>query len=169
MKKSLVILAVLALGLLFTQSVFAQVTNSGDQDLTMTVSSIALLSVPAGPIALNITTGTPGQDALTPVTQTSTYSWVHNYSGGRKMTAQLTTALPTGYSLTVTTTPGATKGTGVTNKSLTNGSVQDVVTAMPAGFDAAAGISYTFGANASAAALAAGESANTVTYTIVAP
>ncbi len=165
MKKSLVVLAVLALAFLFTQNVFAQ----SAQGVTLTVNSIALLSVPAGPIALTITTGTPGVDALTPVSANSSYSWTHNYSGGRKITAILTTALPTGYDLTLTTTPAATKGTGVTTQTLADGVAHDVVTALPKGFDATAGLSYTFSANASAAALSGAQSGNTVTYTIVAP
>lgn len=164
MKKSLVILAVLALGFVFTQSVFA-----GDQTVNMSVSSIALLDVPAGPITLNITTGTPGVDALTAVSAASTFSWVHNYTAGRKITAQLKTALPAGYLLTVTTTPHATKGTGVTDQSLVDAAAHDVVTALPKGFDLNGGISYTFGANASADELSAAEAGNTVTYTIVAP
>lgn len=165
MKKTSVILAILALGLIFTQDVFAQ----SAQGVTLTVNQIALLSVPAGPISLNITTGTPGQDALTPVNGTSTYSWTHNHALNAKITAKLTTALPTGYSLTVTTTPNASKGTGVTDQTLADGAVHDVVTALTKGFDLNAGISYTFGANASADALTAGQSGNTVTYTIVAP
>ena len=164
MKKSLVVLAVLALAFLFTQNVFAQ-----SQGVTLTVNSIALLSVPAGPIALTITTGTPGVDALTPVTAASTYSWTHNYAGGRKISAVLTTALPAGYDLALTTSPAATKGTGVTAQTIADGVAHDVVTALPKGFDLSAGLSYTFSANASAVALSGAQSANTVTYTIVAP
>ncbi len=165
MKKSLVILAVLVFGFVFRQSAFAQ----SAQGVTLTVNQIALLAVPAGPIALTITTGTPGQDALTPVNGTSTYSWTHNHALNAKITAKLATALPTGYSLTVTTTPNASKGTGVTNQTLADGAAHDVVTALTKGFDLNGGISYTFGANASADALTAGQSGNTVTYTIVAP
>ncbi len=103
------------------------------------------------------------------MTAASSYSWTHNYAAGRKITARLTTALPTGYSLTLTTTPAATKGTGVTNQTLADAVAHDVVTSMPAGFDLNAGLSYTFGANASAAALSGAQSGNTVTYTITAP
>lgn len=168
MKKSLVVLAVLVLGLLFTQIASAQDGNHA-QGVTLARNQIALLDVPAGPIALTITTGTPGVDQLTPVSAGSTYSWVHSYSGDRKITAQLTTALPVGYTLTLTTTPGALKGSGVTDQTIADAAAHDVVTAIPKGFDLDAGLSYTFGALASAADLTGAQSSNTVTYTIVAP
>jgi hypothetical protein len=165
MKKVLVVLTVLVLGLLLTQVASAQ----SPQGVTLTVNQIALLSVPAGPIALTITTGTPGVDQLTPVSAASTYSWTHNHAAAAKITAKLSTALPVGYTLTLTTTPNTGKGTGVTNQTIADAVAKDVVTAMSRGFDLTAGLSYTFGALASAADLTAGQSSNTVTYTIVAP
>jgi hypothetical protein len=165
MKKSFMVLVVLVLGLLFTQIASAQSL----QGVTLTVNQIALLTVPPGPIALTITTGTAGVDQLTPVSAGSTYSWTHNHAAGRKITAKLTTALPLGYTLTLTTTPNSGKGTGVTNQTIADAVAKDVVTSMARGFDMTAGLSYTFGALASATDLSPAQSNNTVTYTIVAP
>ncbi len=164
MKKALVALMIMGLMVLMTQMVSAQAQT---QTVNLAVNAISLLSVPAGPVDLTITTGTAGDINLTSVTAGSTYSWTHNSSTAKKITGQLTTALPaSGYSLTVTLSPTAGKGSPVANADLTNGSTVDLVTAIARGADALRTITYTFGATADAASLTAGQSANSVVYTL---
>ncbi len=163
MKKSLVVLVVLALSLMFTQSVFAQ---ADDQTVTFVVSAVTKLAVSGDPGVLNITAGTAGTDALTPVSDaTTTYSITHNSNSALKITGQITANgdMPAGTALKVALV-GASGGTGQGSQTLTSGSPVDLVTGIAKGADAAKLITYTLEANASAGTIAS--TTRTVTLTL---
>ena len=161
MKKSLVILAVLVLSLVFTQSVFTQTDN---QTVTFAVDPVSKLSVSGNPGALTITTGTAGTDALTPVSVGgTTYSITHNSISDLKITGQIKASegdMPTGTTLKVNLV-GASGGKSTGAQILTSGSPVDLVTGIAMGADAGKSITYTLEANASAGVI------NSATRTVI--
>jgi hypothetical protein len=161
MKKSTLFLSIFAISITLIQFVNAQTTAA--QTVSISVGSVYKMAVSGSPAAMNITTGTAGTDALTPVTDNSTtYSITQNNGNTIKITAGLSTALSAGYTLKLTM--ASTKGTsaGAVNLSTTAASV---VTAIANGADAAQMITYSFAANASAGTLTSTNETVTLTLT----
>ncbi len=164
MKKLMILLTVCAISMMFVESVLAQATQT--QNVTVAVGNVSLISVTGSPAAMNITTGTAGTDALTPVTDNSTkYSITHNAASNLKITAQLNSALTAGYTLSVNLVSGAGKGTSSGTVDISDGTAKSVVTAINKGADASEVITYTFAANASAGALTSTAKGVTLTLT----
>jgi hypothetical protein len=164
MKRSLVILTVLVLSLMFTQSVFAQAT--ANQALTIAVSTVYKITATATVPNLTISDGTAGVDALTSAIDASTqYSITQNYGNTVKLTGYLSSAMPAGYTLSVNlaSTKGHTEGT-VDVSNATSASAVNLVTAINRGADANQTITYTFATTASAGTLSS--TGRTVTLTL---
>ena len=158
------VLVAIVLTLVLVGMVSAQ-SNVATQSVTLGVSGIHKLSLGAAPASMVISDiTTPGGDDLNTATANSTYSFTQNTSNTNKITASLSPTLAAGYKLQIKLTPGAGKGTGGTFKDIST-TTQDVVTAIPFGFDLNAPIDYTFDAKASAGALTS--ASYTVTLTIV--
>lgn len=158
------VLSAVAFGLVLVQTASSQ-TNVATQSLTLEVQGVHKLTLGAAPAAMVISDiTTPGGDDLNQALGSSTYSFTQNTSNANKITASLSPALTAGYKLQIKLTPSAGKGTGGFFKDI-SASSQDVVTAIPYGFDLNAPINYTFDAKASAGALAS--ASYTVTLTIV--
>jgi hypothetical protein len=166
MKKSLSLLTVLALCAMCAGSSFAQTTET--QTVNLSVASVQKLVVTGGTITLAISSGVAGTDALTSVSDaSSTYSITHNSLSPLKITANLDAALTAGFSLGITLSPTALKGTSpgmVDISATTPATAVAVVTNIPKGADAARTITYTFSANASAGVMTT--TAKTVTLTL---
>jgi len=165
MKKSIAILAVAILSLVFVQSSFAQAT--ANQTVSLAVSAVYKIAVSGNPGAMTVTTGTAGTDALTSVSDASTqYSITQNVAGTVKITANLDAAMAAGYTLQMGL--ASTKGTsaGLVDISATSpGSAVNVVSNIALGADANQTISYDFSANASAGTLASTNKVVTLTLT----
>jgi hypothetical protein len=162
MKKSIVILALAVLSFAFAQNAMAQ-TATANQSVSLTVNAVYKISTSGNPGALTIDNGTAGTDALTSVSDaTTTYSMTQNSSTPAKITAGLSSGLTAGYSLTIAL--ASTKGSSAGAVDISSGVAKDVVTAMAKGADAGQGITYVFGANASAGILTT--TAKTVTLTL---
>jgi len=158
MKKSLVILAVLVLGLVFSQNVFAQ---TADQTVTFAVNAVAKLAVSGDPGALTITDGTAGATALTSVSNAgTTYSLTHNSNSALKITAELDADMPASTTLNL----ALASGNGTPGNSNLTTTAADIVTNIARGADATQTITYTFGADASAGVIAS--TTRTVTLTL---
>ena len=161
MKKSTAILALVVLGFAFAQNAMAQA--SANQSLSLAVNAVYKLSTSGNPGAMTISNGTAGTDALTSVSDASTtYSMTQNSATPAKITAGLNSALAAGYNLSIALL--SSKGTSAGAVDISDGTAKDVVTAMSKGADAGQGITYVFGANASAGILTT--TAKTVTLTL---
>lgn len=164
MKKTMMLLMLSVLSILAVESMHAQA--SATQTLTLAVNAVYKIATSGNPAPLTITTGTAGSDNLTAVTDNSTtYSITQNYGNTVKITANLSSALPAGYVLTLGL--GSTKGTSAGSVDISNatsGSAVNVVTAIQRGADASQSITYSFSALASAGTLAS--TAKTVTLTL---
>ncbi len=145
---------------------FAQQTNAtATQGLNLTVLQVYKLAATGTVPALTISDGTAGTNALSVVSDASTsYSITHNNAANAKISAQLNTALTTGYVLKVKL--ASTKGTSSGDVDISGATAQNVVTAIGPGADASQVITYTFDALASSGALAS--TARTVTMTLTA-
>ena len=165
MKKSIAILAVAILSLVFVQSSFAQAT--ANQTVSLAVSAVYKIAVSGSPGALTINTGTAGTNALTSVSDASTtYSITQNVAGTVKITANLDAVMAAGYTLQMGL--ASTKGTsaGLVDISSTSpGSAVNLVSNIALGADAGQAITYSFGANASAGTLASTNKVVTLTLT----
>ncbi len=162
MKKSIAILALALLSFALVQNASAQ-SATASQNVSLTVNAVYKISTSGNPGAMTISNGTAGTDALTSVSDNSTtYSMTQNSSTPAKITAGLSSALTSGYSLTINL--ASTKGTSAGAVDISSGTAKDVVTAMAKGADAAQTITYVFGANASAGILST--TAKTVTLTL---
>ncbi len=162
MKKSIVVLALAVLSFVLAQNAMAQATAT--QNLSLTVNAVYKISTSGNPGALTISNGTAGTDALTAATDNSTtYSMTQNSSTPAKITATLNSALSAGYSLTIAL--ASTKGTSAGAVDISSGVAKDIVTAMAKGADAGQGITYVFGANASAGILSTTAKVVTLTLT----
>jgi hypothetical protein len=164
MKKSLVIIATVALSTFAIQASFAQA--SANQSLSLAVNTIYKISTSGNPGALTVATGTAGTDALTSVSDNSTtYSITQNFGNTVKVTANLDAALSAGYALNIAL--ASVKGTSAGSVDISNatsGSALSVVTGIAKGADAGQSITYTFSALASAGTLSS--TAKTVTLTL---
>jgi hypothetical protein len=164
MKKTMMVLMISALSMITVESVRAQATAT--QTLTLAVNAVYKIATSGNPGPLTITTGTAGSDNLTAVTDNSTtYSITQNYGNTVKITANLNSVLPAGYTLLLGL--NSTKGTSAGSVNISNatsGSAVNVVTAIQKGADAGQSITYTFSALASAGTLAS--TAKTVTLTL---
>jgi len=160
MKKLMMVLVIGAMSMLIVGSAFAQTSTT--QTLSLTVGSVYKMTVSGSPAAMNITTGTAGTDALTPVSDNSTtYSITQNNGNTVKITAGLSTALSAGYTLKLTL--ASTKGVSAGAVTLST-TAASVVTAIANGADAGQMINYSFAANASAGTLST--TSETVTLTL---
>ena len=165
MKKSTVIVALVALSAFAFQASFAQA--SATQNLTLAVNTVYKIATSGNPGALTITTGTAGTDALTSVSDNSTtYSMTQNFGNTVKITANLDAALSSGYTLEINlaSTKGTSAGT-VDISNATSGSAATVVNAINRGAESAQAITYTFSALASAGTLSSTAKVVTLTLT----
>jgi hypothetical protein len=161
MKKSIAILALAVLCFAFAQNAMAQATAT--QSLSLAVNAVYKITTSGNPGALTINNGTAGTDALTSVSDATTnYSMTQNSATPAKITAGLSSGLTAGYTLSINL--ASTKGTSAGAVDISSGVAKDVVTAMAKGADATQGITYVFGANASAGILTT--TAKTVTLTL---
>ncbi|MGD0337202.1 MAG: hypothetical protein ABSB78_00275 [Bacteroidota bacterium] len=164
MKRLVVILTVLVLSLILTQSVFAQAT--ANMSVTLAVNTVYKITATATVPNLTISDGTAGVDALTSAVDASTkYSITQNFGNTVKITGYLSSAMPAGYTLTMNlaSVKGTSAGT-VDVSNATSGSAVNLVTAINRGADANQTITYTFATTASAGTLAS--TARTVTLTL---
>ena len=165
MKKIMMVLAAMVFGLVLVESASAQ-SATASQNLTLAVNSVYKISTSGNPGGMTITTGTAGTDALTSVSDNSTtYSITENVANTVKITANLDSPLPSGYTLQIDL--ASSKGTSagaVDISNATSGSALNVVTAINEGADAGQAIGYTFSALASAGTLSS--TAKTVTLTL---
>ncbi len=158
MKKITVLIAVVLM-MVLVGTANAQITNAASQTLTLAVDPIYLISVSGNPSPMTITTGTPGSDNLTAVSDnTTTYSLVHNNTAKAKITASLDQDMPSGLKLEIALGGGAAQ-----DISAAATTAVDVVTAISAGFQSAKSIAYTFSATASAGTFSG---SRTVTLTL---
>lgn len=169
MKRSLVILTVLALGFLFLQNVYAQITTASEnQTVTFQVKEVTKLLVSGNPGALIIDNGVAGNTALNSVSDLSTtYSMTHNGNStvpAKKITAVLNADMPPHTALLITL--ASTDGTSVVEQPL-SATGHDVVTDIPRGADADQIITYKLTADATAGVLAS--DTRTVTLTVITP
>ena len=152
------------MSLVLAELVRAQATAT--QTLTLAVNAIYKIATSGNPSPLTITTGTAGSDNLTAVTDNSTtYSITQNFGNTVKITANLKSVLPAGYTLMLAL--GSAKGTSAGSVDISNatsGSAVNVVTGIQIGADAAQPISYSFSALASAGTLTS--TSKTVTLTL---
>jgi hypothetical protein len=165
MKKSTVIIALVALSAFAFQASFAQA--SATQNLTLAVNTVYKIATSGNPGALTITTGMAGTDALTSVSDNSTtYGITQNYGNTVKITANLDAALSAGYTLQVNlaSTKGTSAGT-VDISNATSGSAATVVNAINKGAESGQTITYTFSALASAGTLSSTAKVVTLTLT----
>lgn len=164
MKKTMMVLLTGMMSMILAESVRAQATAT--QTLTLAVNAVFQIAASGNPSPLTITTGTAGSDNLTAVTDNSTtYSITQNFGNTVKITANLNSALPAGYTLMLGL--GSTKGTSAGSVDISNatsGSAVNVVTGIQIGADAGQSISYTFSALASAGTLSS--TSKTVTLTL---
>jgi hypothetical protein len=133
--------------------------QTATQSVTLTVASLQLIAVTPSTLAMGITTGVAGTDALTPVTDiNSKLSITHNQGAVRKVTASVSPALPSGNTLTIQS--AAPLAGSLVTLSTTAG---DLTATVAKGAYKDAVLTYVFSANASATALAG---PYTVTFTI---
>lgn len=163
MKKVLLVAA--AITLISTLS-FSQMTNAtASQSLNLTVQQVYKISATSSVPALTISDGIAGTNDLTTVSDNSTtYSITHNNASKAKITAQLSSAMGTGYVLKLNL--ASTKGTSAGDVDISGATAQTVVSGVNPGADANQGIKYTFDALASSGALV--NTARTVTLTLTA-
>jgi hypothetical protein len=164
MKKSILTLSIVILTAAAFQTASAQATAT--QNVTLSVSAVYKIATSGNPAPLTITTGTAGSDNLTSVTDNSTtYSITQNVGNTVKITAELDSPLPSGYTLELSL--GSSKGTSlgyIDISNATSGSAVNLVTGIARGADANQAVSYRFSATASAGTLA--PTTKTVTLTL---
>jgi hypothetical protein len=165
MKKVLTIVGAVILNFAIPMDTMAQATAT--QNVTLAVNAVYKIVTSGNPGAMTITTGTAGTNALTSVSDASTnYSITQNFGATVKVTANLNTALPAGYTLQMNL--ASTKGTSagaVDISATTPASAANVVSNIAMGADANQTITYTFGANASAGVLTSTAKVVTLTLT----
>ncbi len=147
MKRTLSVLAIVALCILFAETSNAQAV----QQVNLTVGSVNKIAVGGASVSMTITDGTAGSDVLTPATGASTYSITHNSNSSLRITAMISSPLPAGLTLSIALTPGSGHGVSDGAVDISNATTAvEVVNTIPRGADANAAIGYTFGALASA-------------------
>ena len=140
--------------------------NTANQTLSFSVAAIARITVSGSPAPLTITAGTPGTDALTPVSNAlTTYSITHNSNSPLQITAALDENMPSGTKLEISL--ASSKGSGGSTVDITSAAATavPVVTSITRGADANRAITYTFSADASAGAMSSFNRTVTLTLT----
>jgi hypothetical protein len=160
MKKSTVLILLVALSAFAFQTVFAQTAT---QLVTLEVKVVNKINV-SGPVSLTIDDAIPGGAGLQPVSNNSTsYNITHNGSAAGKITAAINSGLPAGIilDLTLASSLGTSKGM----QNISNASVAvDVVDGINQGKDATQMITYNFSATPEAGVFAS--TVKTVTLTV---
>jgi len=156
--KTLTLCVVLVWGI----SGLAQAQNTFDQDVTIVLNEINVLSV-SGDVSMTISTATAGS-APTDATDNSTTYNITNNGTLKKLTASLDAAYASGISLDLDLT--APTGGSSTEKTLT-AVAQDLVTGINRVAESSLTIAYTASATVNAVPNGAGET-QTVTVTLTA-
>jgi hypothetical protein len=157
----MILLALVAVVALMTQPVFAQATAT--QTVNLTVNSIYKLAVSGSPGALTISDMAVGASSASTSDASTNYSMTTNVANSR-ITAQLSSALPSGLTLTIALVGG--NGTSAGAVDITDGTAKNVVTAIARGASNGQTITYNFTADASAGAV---NESRTVTLTLTNP
>lgn len=161
MKRTMILLALVAVVALMTQPMFAQATAT--QTVSLTVNSIYKLAVSGNPGALTISDMAVGATSASTSDASTTYSMTTNVASSR-ISAQLSASLPAGLTLTINLANGT--GTSAGTVDISDGTAKDVVTAVARGAANAQTISYGFTADASAGSFTG---SRTVTLTLTNP
>jgi hypothetical protein len=149
------------LGLTTGSTVYA--SNTDSQTVNFTIANISEIDVATGPVSLTVNTATAGSQP-TDATAPSSYSITTNASdNGKKITAALSSAMPTDVTLTVAVAAPTASGTSSGTVTLT-ATAADVVTGLQGAAQTNVAINYTLSAPVTAKAQA---DSRTVTYTIV--
>lgn len=160
-RKTFAVLFVVAALLCMAAAAYA--ADSATQTVTFEVEEINEITVSGNPGPLVVNAATAGGAPVAATDNTTTYSVTTNETG-KKITAGIDEAMPTGTTLTVQLASSlATSAGAVDISNATAGSVVDVVTALSTGTDSAQAISYTFSATAAAGVVSG---TKTVTFTI---
>lgn len=160
-RKTFAVLFVVAALLCMAAAAYA--ADSATQTVTFEVEAINEITVSGNPGPLVVNAATAGGAPVAATDSTTTYSVTTNQTG-KKITAGIDTAMPTGTTLTVQLESLLAASAGsVDISNATAGSVVDVVTALSTGTDSAQAISYTFSATAAAGTVSG---TKTVTFTI---
>lgn len=149
---------------LLCMSAAAYAADSATQTVTFEVQAINEISVSGnpGPLVVNATTA---GGALVAATDSSTTYSVSTNDTGKKITAGIDAAMPTGTTLAVKLASSKATSAGEADISAaTTGAEVDVVTGLSKCTDSAQTITYTFSATAAAGVVSGSK---TVTFTIV--
>ncbi len=162
MKKSTLIIALVALSAFAFQLSFAQL-SSANQLVTLEVKVVNKINI-SGPISLTIDDVIPGGADLQPVSNNLTsYNITHNGSAVGKITAAINSPLPAGITLQLTL--ASTLGTSKGIQNISNATTAiDVVDGINQGKDATQMITYNFSATPEAGVFTS--TTKTVTLTI---
>lgn len=160
MKKSIMIIALVALSTFAFQMSLAQAAN---QLVTLEVKVVNKINI-SGPVSLMIDDAIPGGAGLQPVSDNSTsYNITHNGSAIGKITAAVNSPLPAGIKLELTL--ASTLGTSTGIQDISNATTAiDVVGGINQGKDATQMITYDFSATPEAGVFAS--TVKTVTLTV---
>lgn len=142
MKKSNVLIALVALSAFAFQAAFSQTAT---QNVTLEVKTVNKINI-SGPVSLSIDNAVPGGAGLLPVSNNATsYNITHNGSSTGKITASINSGLPSGITLALTL--ASTLGTSKGIQNISNATVAlDVVDGINKGKDATQMITYNFSA-----------------------
>jgi hypothetical protein len=142
MKKSTVLIALVALSAFAFQAAFSQTAT---QLVTLEVKMVNKINI-SGPVSLMIDNVVPAGDALLPVSNNATfYNIMHNGSSTGKIVASINSGLPIGITLQLTL--ASTLGTSKGIQNISNATVAvDVVDGINQGKDATQMITYNFSA-----------------------
>lgn len=151
---------------LLCMSAAAYAADSATQTVTFEVQAINEISVSGnpGPLVVNAAAATAG-GALVAATDSSTTYSVTTNDTGKKITAGIDAAMPTGTTLAVELASSEATSAGEADISAaTAGAEVDVVTGLSTCTDSGQTITYTFSATAAAGVVSGSK---TVTFTIV--
>lgn len=161
MKRIHLILGVATAVAILAVSAEAQTRATTTQTVTLAINAVYKLAVSGSP-TLTITDATAGSGNMTSVSDaTSTFSITQN-QGTARLSVQLSSALPTGQSLTVAVPSGL--GTTAGTVPIGDGTAHTVMNTLSRGASNGQTITYTFGATTSADP--ASPTAYTVTWTL---
>ena len=148
---------------LFTSaSLSLSASTTATSTVTYTIASIDCITTSGNPSQLNISTATAGSDPTDASDSSCTYAVTTNNTS-RNITAALTSAMPSGVTLSVNlTAPTGSTSNGLTALSTTN---TTLVTGISNIAQASLSMIYNLAATVAAAQIAE-PSSNTVTYTI---
>lgn len=149
---------------LLCMSAAAYAADSATQTVTFEVQAINEISVSGNPGPLVVNAATAG-GALVAATDSSTTYSVTTNDTGKKITAGIDAAMPTGTTLAVELASSEATSAGEADISAaTAGAEVDVVTGLSTCTDSGQTITYTFSATAAAGVVSGSK---TVTFTIV--